>query len=541
MHDLKIKTHLMLFAAVLMLGLLGVGIAGLLSMSQMVQGLETVYLDRVVPLRDLKKISDLYAVNIVDAAQKAHLGTTSHNQALQQVEQGIEQIQQLWKAFQNTQLTVAEAQLIERVTPLMSNAQPVLEELLDHLKNRRQEQLANLVRHQLYPSIDPLVAGLSDLINVQLDEAKRHFDSSQALYTRQLRFCLLILMSSLLLGAIYSQWLSRRIDLQLGAEPHELSIISSGIARGDLTSAKEPAQRKTSGVLLSVQGIRDNLREIVSNINQASRQIESATVQLSQSCESGLANATLQSETASSIAATVEQLSVSITHIASNAQQASSTTYRASEIAANGMTQMKASVKEIDQIAALVTETSVHIDHLATLSKSISQIVGVIRSIAEQTNLLALNAAIEAARAGDQGRGFAVVAEEVRNLATRTSNSTEEIVALVEGIQNGADKAKNGMDQSRQRMNHGLQLVESAENSMDSIKNVLDESLEAVSLISTSLQEQQTASEHVAFSVEKVAQSVESIASSQHQTAQTTRQLKGMSEQLEVILQRFNL
>ncbi|WP_409212707.1 methyl-accepting chemotaxis protein [Pseudomonas brassicacearum] len=202
---------------------------------------------------------------------------------------------------------------------------------------------------------------------------------------------------------------------------------------------------------------------------------------------------------------------------------------------------MRKSIHEMSQIAELVTQSSSDIDQLAIQSNDISQIVGVIRGIAEQTNLLALNAAIEAARAGEQGRGFAVVADEVRNLASRTAQSTKEIVALVDAIQNGMLKAKASMAAGCERVTNGLQLVESAGASMVTIKKALDESMEAVSFISLSLQEQRAASDQVAYNVEQVAQIVEQNSAAQGGIVQATQELKAMSAGLEVSLSRFSL
>lgn len=541
MSQFKIRTHLLLLAGLALLGILGVASAGLWGMHSTVKGLETVYLDRVVPLGDLKKIADLYAVDIVDAAHKTSNGSMSTQDAMQHIEQAQAQIRTLWEAYQNIRLLPSEQRLIEEIKPLMAQAHAPLQQMLGLMRAHDEAGLDAFIGQQLYPAIEPLSGKFSDLIGIQLKEANYQFELSQQRYHQQLQISVLILIVTLLIGGIYTPRFTRNLGRQLGAEPYELQIISSNIAKGDLGTSHLEQKQDTSGVLHSVQCMRENLKEVIGNINNASQQIETATLQLSNSCVIGLDNATLQSETASSIAATVEQLSVSITHIANNAQQASDTTQKASEIAAHGMTQMQASTSEIDQIAGLVSQTSNDIDELATLSQGISQIVGVIRSIAEQTNLLALNAAIEAARAGEQGRGFAVVAEEVRNLATRTANSTEEIVMLVDDIQNGTQKAKRGMDLSREGMSRGQQLMENAQYSMNHIKNVLDESLEAVTFISLSLQEQRAASEHVANSVEKVAQSVENNLSSQHATANTTHQLKNMSEKLEALLQRFSL
>ncbi|WP_409212690.1 methyl-accepting chemotaxis protein [Pseudomonas brassicacearum] len=331
------------------------------------------------------------------------------------------------------------------------------------------------------------------------------------------------------------------LSRQLGAEPAELAAISSNIAQGKLARTQHDQQQPSTGVLHSVQAMRHNLSDMIGKISQASEQIEGATLQLSASSEQGLNSAALQSETASSMAATVEELSVSITHIADNARQAQNTAQKAGEITCEGMAVMQASIQEMGQIADLVAQSSSDIDQLAMQSNDISLIVGVIRGIAEQTNLLALNAAIEAARAGEQGRGFAVVADEVRSLAARTAQSTTEIVALVNAIQNGMVKAKDSMAAGCERVTHGQKLVESAGDSMSRIKGALDESLAAVSFISLSLQEQRAASEQVACNVERVAQSVEENATAQSGIVRTTQELKAMSNGLGVILQRFSL
>ena len=539
MGSWKIRTHLLVLTSTLLLGLLCVGGLGLLGMQSAVRSLETVYLDRVVPLRDLKKIADLYAVDIVDATHKARNGNFTNAESLTRIEQAQKEIDQTWRAYKSTELIPAETRLIAQIDPLMEATHGPLHNLQGLLRQSDAAGLARFATDQLYPLIDPLSAKFSELIEVQLVEAKNQFEQNQSAYTSSLQLSLLILALALIAGVAYTVLFSRLLSRQLGAEPAELAAISSNIAQGKL-AATQLDQQQSTGVLHSVQAMRHSLSEMIGKISQASGQIEGATLQLSASSEQGLSSAALQSETASSMAATVEELSVSITHIADNARQAQSTAQKAGEITSEGMEVMQASIQEMSQIADLVTQSSSDIDQLAIQSNDISLIVGVIRGIAEQTNLLALNAAIEAARAGEQGRGFAVVADEVRSLAARTAQSTTEIVALVNAIQSGMVKAKDSMAAGCERVTHGQKLVESAGHSMGRIKGVLDESLAAVSFISVSLQEQRAASEQVACNVEKVAQSVEENATAQGGIVRTTQELKAMSDGLGVMLQRFS-
>lgn len=540
MDNWKIRTHLFLLTGALLLSLLCVGGLGLYGLQATVRGLQTVYLDRVVPLRDLKTIADLYAVNIVDATHKARDGSFTQAEALARIEQAQAAIDQTWQVYKATELTAEENRLIAQIGPLMEATQGPLQELQGMLRKGDVAGIEQFADQRVYPLIDPLSAKFSELIEVQLVEAKHQFEQGQSAYAFNLKLSLLVLALALALGGAYAFFFTRLLGRQLGAEPGELAAISSNIAQGQLAGTQLDRHKAATGVLQSVHSMRHSLCDMIGNIGRASEQIEGATLQLAASSEQVLNSANLQSDTAASMAATVEQLSVSINHIADNAQQAQSTAKKAGEITDDGMAVMQESIHEMGHIADLVAQSSADIDLLAIQSNNISQIVGVIRGIAEQTNLLALNAAIEAARAGEQGRGFAVVADEVRSLAGRTAQSTKEIVTLVDAIQSGMAKAKDSMAAGCERVNNGRQLVESAGASMSRIKSALDESLAAVSFISLSLQEQRAASEQVACSVEKVAQIVEENSAAQGGIMHATQALKSMSDGLQVILRRFS-
>ena len=539
MKNWKIRTHLFLLSGCLLLGLLCVGGLGLYGLQATVKGLQTVYLDRVVPLRDLKLIADLYAVNIVDATHKARSGELDEKTAQQLIEQAQVRIEETWQAYLATELIREESQLIEQISPLMQQARQPLDELQSLLNRGDKVGVEAFASQRLYPLIDPLSEKFAELIDVQLLEAKHQYQLGEAAYARNLNLSISVLLIALLVGLAQVFYFIRLMSRQLGAEPGELEEISAHIAEGRL-GGKTLGNQVMTGVMKSVQSMRRGLQDMIGNIGEASEQIECATLQLAASSEQVLTSANVQSDTASAMAATVEQLAVSINHIAENAQQTYDMAKKAGDMTDAGISVMARATTEMHKIAELVAESSQDVETLAAQSRNISAIVDVIRGIAEQTNLLALNAAIEAARAGEQGRGFAVVADEVRSLAGRTAHSTTEIIALVDAIHSGMHKAKNSMAAGCERVSIGTQLVDQAGSSMTGIRQALNESLQAVSVISLSLQEQRAASEQVAMSVERVAQIVEENSAAQGGIVQAIQSLQAMSGRLQGVMRRFS-
>ena len=316
MKQWKVKTHLLLLAGILLGSLTGIGALGLYGMRATVQGLETVYLDRVIPQQDLKKISELYSVTIVDAIHKARDGIYDGVDAAQQIRQAMLEIGPLWRTYLSTRLVDEEVRLINEITPLMQATEVPLQRLQAVLNrnNAASQGLEQFATHQLYPLIDPLTSLFSQLTAAQLKEARHQFEHSQALYVVNMRLMAVVLALALLFGSLYALLFSARLARYLGAEPHELASISTRIAQGRLGDPVN-GNATSTGVMQSVEAMRRSLASMIGKVREASQQIESSTLNLSISSEQGLKQAAEQNGAASSIAAAAEQMSANLSLI----------------------------------------------------------------------------------------------------------------------------------------------------------------------------------------------------------------------------------
>jgi len=334
---------------------------------------------------------------------------------------------------------------------------------------------------------------------------------------------------------------SRNLIKTLGGDPLYAAQITRRIAAGDLTTEVNCRPGDESSVLAGMKEMQQTLRKMIDEIVRGAEQLATASGQLLQASEEVGMRSRQQSESASSMAAAVEEMTVSIDQVAENAQEAHTISVHASDLSTSGTTIIQNAASEMHKISEAVQSSSAIIEDLGRQSDQITSIVNTIKEIADQTNLLALNAAIEAARAGEQGRGFAVVADEVRKLAERTTLSTAEIAGMVGKIQSGTRSAVDSMQTGVQQASKGVELARQAGASINEIREGSTRVMDVVNSISDSIREQGTVSSEIAKNIEQIAQMSEESANAVQHTTDAARHLQQLSSALHNSVSRFKL
>jgi methyl-accepting chemotaxis protein len=247
------------------------------------------------------------------------------------------------------------------------------------------------------------------------------------------------------------------------------------------------------------------------------------------------------SESSSTVSATVQEVTVSINHVAQQTEQAEMLSRESGHQAAAGGEVIQGTIDQIRSIADTVHSASQGINELRAQIASISTVLNVIREVAEQTNLLALNAAIEAARAGEQGRGFAVVADEVRKLAERTATSTQEISKLIQSIQQSATAAVGTMQIVVERVEGGVSSASTAITALAGIRASSDKVVFTVSEIASAIREQSSATGHIAEQFQRIANISEEARKAVSDTSKSTNELEQLALRVNDAVKRYRI
>ena len=358
--------------------------------------------------------------------------------------------------------------------------------------------------------------------------------TSQNAYTGTL----IATLAGVLIATLFSFALSKRIVGRM----QSVVETSRRIASGDLQGPIPRSGRDEVGQLSqSVGEMQESLRKALVETRDNAARITATSGNLADNVGQLEQGAEVQAEAASSIAANIEELTVSINHISDATGEASRLAGESDRLAETGKATIEKLIGEIRNVATTVDHASQQVSTLADQSQQISQLVSVIKDIADQTNLLALNAAIEAARAGEQGRGFAVVADEVRKLSERTAHSTTEIAAMVNSIQKATHEVVSGIQSGVDAVSVSVEHARQTGEAISLIQSKAKEVATVVAGVADGLREQTTAATDVAKRVEQIATHAEESSSATSSTAESARILSAVAEEMQTMVSRFRV
>ncbi|WEN16288.1 methyl-accepting chemotaxis protein [Rhodanobacter sp. AS-Z3] len=313
------------------------------------------------------------------------------------------------------------------------------------------------------------------------------------------------------------------------------------LAEGDLTVKTTVSEDITGAIADSVNYAIDELRSLVTTINETSEQV-SSSAQETQTTARNLANAAeQQAQQISSATSAINQIVNSMDIVSKDSAESADVAERSVKIASHGAEVVRETISGMDSIRDQIQETSKRIKRLGESSQEIGSIVELINDIAEQTNILALNAAIQAASAGEAGRGFAVVADEVQRLAERSTSATKRIETLVQTIQSDTNEAVNSMEQTTAEVVAGARLAEDAGSALGDIERVSHDLSALIQNISTAAREQSAAATDVSVSMNAIQEITSQTSQGASQTADSIGTLAQLASDLRRSVAHFKL
>lgn len=346
--------------------------------------------------------------------------------------------------------------------------------------------------------------------------------------------------TTLAIFMLISILIARSITQPLAAAAGAMEDISAG--EGDLTRRLQTSGRdEVSQFAVGFNSFAEKIRQLVIQAAHNTTSVADGAGQLASIAENTNRNLAQQQNETEQVTTAVHQMSASVQEVAQSAGQAAEAAEQSDSESKQGLELVSKNKEAINALAEEVDRAAGVIQKLEADSQNIGSILDVIRGIAEQTNLLALNAAIEAARAGEQGRGFAVVADEVRTLAGRTQESTQEIQDMINLLQGGTQEAVQVMVSGRAKAEQSVEFAEKVQHSLENIAAAISTISDMNTQIAASSEEQSAVAEEVNSKVFSISQVTSKTYEGSQETAIAAESLTGHANDLQHLLQQFKV
>ncbi len=413
-----------------------------------------------------------------------------------------------------------------------------VQEALRLVKSGKLDAAQNLRRTTWVKAADQVRDQVDALVKISRAGSESAASEAERDVSMAINAGLLALLAGLAVAMVSTFLIARSISRRLSSSVDS----AQQIAAGDLTGMMPARSNDEVGKLIAAlaemqQSLRDTMQETsgsAESILDCSKHLNLSVHQMEQSTG-------IQRSVASSIAAALDEMTVSIKHVSDNASDAARYAQESDRQASDGCSEIEKLIVRIGEVASVVRSAAGQISRLEGESAKISNIVGVIKEIADQTNLLALNAAIDATRAGEQGCGFAVVADEVRKLSERTALSTGEIEKMVGGIQVSTRNVVTEVGRGVTLVDEGVSNARTVGESIATLRAMAQEVSRLVASAADALHQQSAASSDVARKVGDVATQAEEATAIAHQTSPAADLMAQTANRMRQLVARFRV
>ncbi len=429
-----------------------------------------------------------------------------------------------------------EREMLKQVKTDVAGYLAIVGQMVDLIDKDQQQDAIDLLNNRLAPQGTLLTQSLEKLIVFNQNGVEAAADSAAQMYSSAQWVVGLIIVIALIATLLLAWLLTRSITAPLS---QALSVART-IAAGDLSQPinvsgnDEPAQ--LLGALVTMQ---TQLQTTIRGISESAQQLASAAEEMSSVMEQSTRGLQAQNDEIDQAATAVTQMSAAVDEVAGNAVSSAEASQASDEDSKHGHYQISETISSIQNLVDEVLGASNKAEGLALQAQDISKVLEVIRGIAGQTNLLALNAAIEAARAGEAGRGFAVVADEVRSLAQRTQDSTEEIEQMISGIQQGTQDTVEALNSSAEHAGQTLQRANSAGSALEKITAAISQISQRNLVIASAAEQQALVAREVDRSLVNIRDLSTQTAAGATQTSAASQELSRLAVDLNGLVTRF--
>ncbi|WP_367375555.1 methyl-accepting chemotaxis protein [Pseudomonas lini] len=429
-----------------------------------------------------------------------------------------------------------EAALYKTFATTLDNYMQAQSQMLELSRQNKLDEMRTLINTRIKEGTDQMGEQLNKLVALNTADAKAASTKAGEHYNEAFTGIVTVAVMASLLTVLLAWLLTRSILTPL----NRAVLAAETIAGGNLSKVIEvDGNDEPARLLGALSSMQTNLRKTIEQIAGSATQLGAAAEELSTVTQEASRGLQQQNNEIEQAATAVNEMTAAVEEVARNAVSTSEASNQSTQAAREGRDRVVETVDAIQTMTHDVQNTALMIEGLATQGRDIGKVLDVIRAIAEQTNLLALNAAIEAARAGEAGRGFAVVADEVRALAHRTAQSTQEIEKMVAGIQNGTGEAVSSMQQSNQRTQSTLEMARAAGVALEQITQSIQLINERNLVIASASEEQAQVSREVDRNLVNIRDLATQSAAGANQTSAATHELSRLAVDLNAMVARF--